>query len=428
MTENTDFDVAIVGASIAGCTAATFLGRQGAHVALVESHSDPSSYKVMCTHVFQASGSQPIRRLGIWDDLLQAGARESGVNIWSRYGWVSPSPAYTAKIDGYGPGLNIRREKLDPILREMAAETDGVELMMGQTATSLLRESGRVVGVAVRSREGDERELRARLVVGADGRSSAVAKMAGQKTKARPNNRFVYMAYYRDMPLLTGDSPQLWFLDPDMAYAFPTDDDLTMLACVPHKDRIPEFKADPEGAMARMYERVPDGPRVDPEKRVSKVLGKLDAPNERRHPAGDGFALVGDAALASDPLWGVGIGWAFQSGEWLAEEVGPALGNEAELDRALRRYARRHRKELIGHDRACTRYSKGRKFDPVERLFFRAAARDDELAGRFALFGERWIKPQQLLTPSTFGLILRANLSRSRQPMELRTVSSQPAA
>jgi flavin-dependent dehydrogenase len=424
MTENTDFDVAIVGASIAGCTAATFLGRQGARVALVESHGDPEAYKVMCTHVFQASGSPTIRRLGIWDDLLRAGARESGVNIWSRYGWVSPSHAYTAKIDGYGPGLNVRREKLDPILRRMAAETDGVELMMGQTATSLLREGGRVAGVAVRSRGGEERELRARLVVGADGRGSAVAKMAGRKTKTQPNNRFVYMAYYRDMPLLTGDSPQLWFLDPDMAYAFPTDDDLTMLACVPHKDRIPEFKADPEAAMARMYERVPDGPRLDPGKRVSKVLGKLDAPNERRAPSGDGLALVGDAALASDPLWGVGIGWAFQTGEWLAQEAGPALGDEAELDRALRRYARRHRKELSGHDRACTRYSKGRKFDPVERLFFRAAARDDELAGRFALFGERWIRPQQLLTPSTFGLILQANLSRNREPMELRTVEA----
>jgi flavin-dependent dehydrogenase len=226
------------------------------------------------------------------------------------------------------------------------------------------------------------------------------------------------------MPLLTGDSPQLWFLDPDMAYAFPTDESLTMLACVPHKDRIPEFKADPEAAMARMYERVPDGPRLDPAKRVSKVLGKLDAPNERRRPTGNGYALVGDAALASDPLWGVGIGWAFQTGEWLAQEAGPALADDADLDRALRRYARRHRKALAGHDRACTRYSKGRRFDPVERLFFRGAARDDELAGRFALFGERWITPQQLLTPSTFGLVLRANLSRSREPMELRTVEA----
>jgi 2-polyprenyl-6-methoxyphenol hydroxylase-like FAD-dependent oxidoreductase len=407
-----EYDAVVVGASIAGCTAATFLGRQGARVAVVESHSDPDSYKVMCTHVFQASCSPTVRRLGIWDTLERAGAQESGVNIWSRYGWVSPSRAYMDRIEEDGVGLNLRRRSLDPILRRMAAETDGVELLTGHTATSLLHEGKRVAGVVVAPRDGAERELRAGLVVGADGRASGVAKMAGGRTKIDRNNRFVYMAYYRDTPLLTGSSPQLWFLDPDMAYAFPTDDDLTMLACVPHKDRIPEFKADPEGAMARMFERAPDGPRLDPDKRVSKILGKLDAPNERRRPAGRGYALVGDAALAADPLWGVGIGWAFQTAEWLAQEVGPALGDDKELDLAVGRYARRHRRELAGHNRACSQYSSGRKFNPVEKLLFRAAARDDELAGRFALFGERWIKPRELLTPSTFGLILRANLGR----------------
>ena len=94
---------------------------------------------------------------------------------------------------------------------------------------------------------------------------------------------------------------------------------------------------------------------------------------------------------------------------------GPALGDEAELDRALRRYARRHRKALTGHDRVCSAYSSGRRFNPAEKLLFRAAARDDELAGRFALFGERWIKPRQLLTPSMLGLMLRANLGRGRK-------------
>jgi 2-polyprenyl-6-methoxyphenol hydroxylase-like FAD-dependent oxidoreductase len=421
------YDVAIVGASIAGCTAATFLGRRGARVALVESHGDPSSYKVMCTHVFQASGHPVVRRLGILEDLELAGAQKAGVNVWSRYGWISPSRSYMDKIDEEGVGLNLRRETLDPMMRRMAAETDGVELLMGHTATRLLRDDGgRVTGLVARRQDGNELELPAQLVVGADGRGSGVAKLAGQRTKVKPNNRFVYMAYYRDMPLLTGSSPQLWFLDPDLAYAFPTDGGLTMLACVPHKDRIPEFKADPEAAMAAMYERVPDGPRLDPAKRVSKILGKLDAPNERRRPAGNGYALVGDAALASDPLWGVGIGWALQSAEWLAEEAGPALGDERELDRALKRYARRHRKALNGHDRICTNYSSGRRFLPGEKLFFRAAARDEELAGRFALFGERWIKPTQVLTPSTLGLAIRANLRRDARPHGLRAATGEP--
>jgi 2-polyprenyl-6-methoxyphenol hydroxylase-like FAD-dependent oxidoreductase len=422
------YDVAIVGASIAGCTAATFLGRQGARVALVESHDDPHHYKVMCTHVFQASGHPVVRRLGILEDLEAAGAQESGVNVWSRYGWISPSRAYMEKIDEEGVGLNIRRETLDPMMRRVAAETDGVGLMMGSTATSLLRDGRRVAGIGVRSRDGKEREIPARLVVGADGRNSGVAKLAGRKTKIMPNNRFVYMAYYRDMPLVTGSSPQLWFLDPDMAYAFPTDGDLTMLACVPHKDRMPEFRADPEAAMARIFERVPEGPRLDPSKRVSKILGKLDAPNERRRPAGRGYALIGDAALAADPLWGVGIGWAFQSGEWLAEEAGPALADRRALDRALKRYARRHRKALNGHDRICSNYSSGRSFRPGEKLFFRGAARDEELAGRFALYGERWIKPTQLLTPSTLGLAIRANLRRHGRPLGLRVAATPEQA
>ena len=52
--------------------------------------------------------------------------------------------------------------------------------------------------------------------------------------------------------------------------------------------------------------------------------------------------------MASDPLWGVGIGWALQSAEWLAEEAGPALGEERALDGALKRYARRHARRWPG--------------------------------------------------------------------------------
>ncbi len=409
-----DFDVAIVGASIAGCAAATFLGRQGARVALIESHSDPKVHKRMCTHAVQASAAPTLERLGLLDAVTRVGM-QSELNAWSRYGWISPSRNYTKRLESSGyHGLNLRRETFDPMLRELAANTDGVELMLGHTATAVLREGKRASGVSVRDRDGLEQTLNAELVVGADGRGSGIAELAGQQTKSKPNNRFAYFAYYRDTPLVTGSSAQVWFLDPDMAYAFPTDGGLTLLACLPHKDRLAEFKEDPEAAMARVYELLPDGPQLDPSKRESKILGKLDYPTERRSPSGAGVALVGDAALASDPLWGVGCGWALQSAEWLAEAAGPALGDRAKMDRALKSYARRHRKALASHDKVSAGFSKARKLNPPERLFFRAAARDDELAGRFALFGERWFKPQQILTPSTFGRIIKVNLASTR--------------
>lgn len=405
-----DFDVAIVGASVAGCTAATLLGRQGARVALVESHEDPRAYKRICTHALAASAAPTLERLGLLDAVAAAG-RRAELNAWTRYGWVSPSRAFTKRLpspDYYG--FNLRRESFDPMLRELAAGTPGVELLLGHAATGLVRDGGRIGGVSVESRDGSAFDLRARLVVGADGRRSRIAAQGGGRLRSSPNNRFAYFAYYRDTPLVTGSSPQAWFLDPDMAYAFPTDDGLTLLCCLPHKDRLEEFKADPEAAMSRLYESVPDGPRLDPAKRQSKVLGKLDFPNERRSPSRPGLALVGDAALASDPLWGVGCGWALQSSEWLVEAAGPALGSEAELDRALKAYSRRHRKALAMHHRVSSEFSKARRFNPLERLFMRAAARDDELAGSVALFAERWVKPQQLATPGNLGRIVRANL------------------
>jgi flavin-dependent dehydrogenase len=326
------------------------------------------------------------------------------------------------------PAWNIRREKLDPMVREHAASTEGVDLMLGHTVNALLRDGDRVSGVRVRERSGDEREIRAKLVVAADGRDSELAKLADVKTKLKPHKRFGYFAYYRDTPLVTGDNAQLWMLDPDVVYAFPTDDNLTLLTVMPVRDKLAEFKPDPESAMARVFETLPDGPRVDPEKRVSKVLGKLEIPNVVRTPTQPGLALVGDAALAADPLWGVGCGWAFQSSEWLSETVGPALSGDAQqIDTALLDYQRRHRQGLAAYEKFTSAYSTGRKFNAMEKLSFRAAARDQEVARRVATMGERWVRPQEVLNLPTLGRVLAVNLRPRSTPLGLRRTASSVA-
>jgi flavin-dependent dehydrogenase len=455
-----EYDVAIVGASIAGCTAATFLARAGAKVALIESHSDPKTYKRLCTHLIQPSASPTIERLGLRGAIEAAGAQPNDLNIWTRYGWITfvHSSAPAPMCDH--PAWNIRRETFDPMLRELAAATDGVELMLGRSATALLygedcqtavappphaegaaesaaagareRAKARVSGVVVRERDGGERALRAKLVVAADGRDSGIAKLVDQPTKLKPHRRFGYFAHYRDTPLKTGSSAQMWLLDPDVAYAFPTDGGLTLLACMPHKDRLPEFRADPEHAMTKLFARLPDGPRLDPEKRESKVMGKLEMPNVVRQQTRPGLAFVGDAALAADPLWGVGCGWALQSAEWLADAVGPALGGgETAVDAALSRYTARHREGLKAHEEFCSAYSTGKRFNPGEKLLFRAAARDEYLAVQMALMGGRWITPQQLLTPRVLARMIRVNLSRGQRLTGLRAQRAprvQPSA
>src|SRR3984893_2847679 len=73
MPNNPEYDVAIVGASIAGCTAAILFARNGARVALIERDPDPAAYKKICTHLIQPSATPTVERLGLADAIEAAG-------------------------------------------------------------------------------------------------------------------------------------------------------------------------------------------------------------------------------------------------------------------------------------------------------------------------------------------------------------------
>ncbi|CAN5299114.1 hypothetical protein BH24ACT17_BH24ACT17_10540 [soil metagenome] len=277
--------------------------------------------------------------------------------------------------------------------------------MPGKSANLLLREGGngmgRVSGVAIRDRTGNTQEIYARLVVAADGRDSKVAELAGAGPKTKPNNRFIYFAHYRNLHTVSGKRSQMWLLEPDTAYTFPNDDGVTLLTCLPAREKLPAFKKDLEGSFARFFEDLPEGPQLAGAERVSKIMGATNLVNRSRPAAMDGLAFVGDAALWSDPLWGVGCGWAFQSAEWLADETTHALTNSGleDLDRALVRYREKHRKKLSGHHRIISDFSAAGPYNPIERLMFSAAARDERAARHFHAFGSRLIGVRQFLAP-----------------------------
>jgi menaquinone-9 beta-reductase len=405
MTDQT-YDVAVVGASIAGCTAATLLAREGASVALIERHSDPNAYKALCTHFIQPCAVPTMQRLGLLPLIEAAGAVPNEIDMWTRWGWIR-SP------EGVPYGYNIRRQTLDPILRRLAAQTPGVDLMPGQSAHRLLREdddeADRISGVAIRDRAGETREISARLVVAADGRDSRLAQLAGLPSETRPNNRFLYFAHYRNLHLASGKKSQMWLLEPDAAYAFPNDDGVTLLLCMPSREKLPAFKKDLEGSFARFLEGLPEGPQLAGAERVSKFMGATNLVNRSRPAATSGLAFVGDAALWSDPLWGIGCGWAFQSAEWLAEETAPALASGGDLAGALASYREKHRKKLTGHHRIISDFSAAGGYNPIERLMFSAAARDERAARHFSAFGSRRAGVREFLSPRAIAHALFVN-------------------
>jgi len=400
-----DHDVVIVGASTAGCTAARLFAQRGARVALIEKRPAMDAYKTVCTHYIQSSATPTIQKLGLAELIEREGAVRNSIDLWTPYGgWIRP-PADVPY------GYNVTRRTLDPILRRLAADTPGVDLLAGETVVGVTG-NGRPDGVEVGDRAGGRRRIGARLVVAADGRDSPVARLAGVQGRVRPHNRFFYWAYWRGMrPRMT--RARMWMTEPDCAYTFPNEDDLTLVLVGPHRDRLPEFRRDLEGAYMRTLAALPDAPDLTGATRESKLLGKLDMPNVSRPAAQPGLAFVGDAALASDPLWGVGCGWAFQSADWLVEHTADALVGGGDLDGALARYRRAHRRRLGPHHFLIADIASGRPANGFERTLYRASANDPVVLRAFEGVGSRRRSPGTLFDPRVGVRLLRSGLRTS---------------
>lgn len=424
MSEDTIYDVAIVGASIAGSAAAIFLARRGAKVALIERSSDPAAYKKVCTHYIQASATPTIERLGLADAIEQAGGLRNDADMFTRWGWIRAPCEQTIQRPAYG--YSIRRETLDPLVRKTAAATPGVDFIPGFSAHELLVGKNRIRGVVIHGAGGATRKIQARLTVGADGRHSRVAELAGLVAKEKPQGRIGYFAHYRDLPLKSGDRAQMWFLEPDIAYVFPNDDDVTLLAAMPAESKLAEWKSDPEAAMKRLFAGLPEAPDLDRGNRITPFFGTIEYPNLVRKPVRPGLALIGDAGMSIDPLWGVGCGWAFQTSEWLADAAGASCqgADEALLDRDLDAFARLRQKKLAGHEFLISDFSTGRPYNFIEKLMYSAAARDPVCADHFLAFGTRFIGVGEFLSPRALARALTVNI---RHAVSSTTSAPAPA-
>jgi 2-polyprenyl-6-methoxyphenol hydroxylase-like FAD-dependent oxidoreductase len=152
-------------------------------------------------------------------------------------------------------GYNIQRRTLDPILRELAAGTPGVSYLPGNTIRKLVQRDGTVELETVPAGN-----LQARVVVGADGRNSAVAKLAGVEASSSDNCRFGSFRSYRNVPLRRGNCSQMWLRGTEVGYVFPNDNGVMVVAYMATKDKLDEFRVDVTTALERSLSRLPDYP------------------------------------------------------------------------------------------------------------------------------------------------------------------------
>jgi 2-polyprenyl-6-methoxyphenol hydroxylase-like FAD-dependent oxidoreductase len=312
------YDVLVVGARCAGSPTAMLLARKGYRVLLVDKASFPSD--TISTHLIHPPGVAVLERWGLLERLVATGCPPIHTYVFDFGPFaISGSPAIPEAAVAYAP----RRTVLDKLLVDAAREA-GVEVRQDFLVTEVVQEEGAVAGIRGHARGEETVTERARIVIGADGLHSRIARAV----RPEPYHEKApilcgYYTYWRGLPM---DGRFETYVRPPRGWAaWPTHDDLTLLVVGWPYAELEANRTDIEGNYLKSLERAPDfAARVRAATRVEPFAG-MAVPNYFRKPFGPGWALVGDAGYNKDFITAQGIQDAFRDAELCAGAVDETL-------------------------------------------------------------------------------------------------------
>lgn len=322
-----EYDVVIVGARVAGAATAMLLARAGLRVLAAE--RSPEGSDTISTHALMRGAVLQLSKWGLLPALEAAGTPAIRTTTF-HYGSETLAIPIKAR-DGVDALIAPRRTVLDPLL-VAAARAAGATVLHGVRAVDLVRDAtGRVRGVVLAGRECARVQVRAGIVVGADGIHSNVAGLAGAAMRhvARHSSPNIY----RYVPDLDLDGYHWHYAEGVSAGGIPTNGGLTaVFAAVPRE----RYERERPGGLAPLFARAlaEAAPELAARAREARVSGPTRAfggePGFLRRAHGPGWALVGDAGAFRDPITSHGIADALRDAEWLANAI--VSGTSAALD------------------------------------------------------------------------------------------------
>jgi len=331
---NPDYDAIIVGARVAGSITATLLSEHGHKVLLLDRAHFPSD--TLSTHFFRSYSLKSFERVGVFDQVQTVAPHMVDMfNDIEGHAWTE---TIVDKND-LNYFLCVRRITLDSILTTRVQRESNVNFIQGARFTDLLRENGSVVGAKWSDDKG-EHEATARVVVGADGYYSLVAKLVGPHVEEfEPVHRAMYYSYFQNLPSHNPPAAEFHFRGDRLVYVFSTDEDLSLIAVSIPISEFDAYKKDAKREMMSFVETLPDlAPRLAKAEMVAPIKGAGNIPCYLRVPYGDGWALVGDSALVFDPWSGQGIDHASQHAVFLADSLHEYFDNNKSWSEAMSGY------------------------------------------------------------------------------------------
>jgi flavin-dependent dehydrogenase len=320
------YDVIVVGARCAGAATAMLLARRGLKVAAIDRSAHGSD--TLSTHALMRGGVLQLHRWGVLEAIRAAGTpviRRTAFHYGDEIVDIAIKPR-----DGVEGLYSPRRTVLDAALAEAAAEA-GADVVRGVRVRDLVRDpDGRVAGVIAEDRTGAAVTLRAGIVIGADGRSSDVARRVGAEIVRSGRHRTgVIYGYWEGLP---HDAYHWHYVPGASAGVIPTNDGLAcVFASVPGDRFAAGMRGDLESGYREVLgEAAPAlAETLRTARRMGPYLGFPGALGFLRRSYGPGWALVGDAGYFKDPLTAHGITDALRDAEILADAV--AAGTEEAL-------------------------------------------------------------------------------------------------
>lgn len=401
------YDAVIVGGRVAGAALAARLGAMGLRVAIVEKATFPS-YPAVSSPFLLPHTLAELDDLGLSPDQYAPGAPRLDEVVLEFGPWFAqrlPLPACNDR----SWFVVADRSDFDHALWEHLASFPTVERLEGAAVARVLVEDGTDVGVEG-TRDGEPFTLRARIVVGADGRFSRVARDVGaevvhQRTDADTTIHYAFwegVKPYDDGPTVAhiyacGDGWSVVFM--------PIARDRVSVVVQAASDRHAAETGDAETIYERVLREHPSSARrLEGATRVTALSGMKRMGNLFRQATGPGWALVGDAWHQKDSIDAQGVYDALYGARILAGALSEHLVDGKPWDEAGSAYestATAHLRPMF--DATIERVKREIVSVPppiAARTALRWLITDPEYTRRFGQMVTRTRDPNDFVTPT----------------------------